>query len=455
MDAGSLPQVSEYDEIVMYAVPRVGPYIEGGASASSGPPGRRTTHYDDWIYSKIALPVLFGEAKVPPLGAAPPLRLGGLPLVGHEEMTIHWRSYAEYLSLFYSGQEALLELRSLFFASFTGGLKSLLLTPPPPGSRLRLWWMTEAPELEDVPWELVAHGQSPPPRLSIVRGHPPVSVAPLPISPGRLLTVGVFDPDDLAPEPLLEALEDLRTTVKIVRLGSRDPRRALGQAASSGIEMVHLIADSSVPLGLEGLLYFPGGATLTPTEACQILRGSRVAILSLSAPSEPGVGHDGLPTVFHGFARFGRAVGEGLTVVAPLAPIAPLELGRFWLAFYRRFAEVLDVESALAAATPCPLEVPVVLFLRHRFGRQFTRAAIDPDDFSFDPGEGAGLSGSAQLSAELSISGKLLDEAEALQKRYDELGLVFPAKEQIDRARARQGALASYIDDELSRGRGR
>ena len=81
------------------------------------------------------------------------------------------------------------------------------------------------------------------------------------------------------------------------------------------------VADGSVPLGVEGLLDFPGGATLTPAEACQIVRGSRVAILSLSAPSEPSVGRDGLPTVFHGFARFGRAVGEGLTVVAPLAPI--------------------------------------------------------------------------------------------------------------------------------------
>ncbi len=455
MDAGSLPQVSEYDEIVLYSVPCVGPCLGGEASASSGWPGGRTTRYHDWIYSKIDLPVLLGEAKAPPLGAAPPLCIGGLPLVGREEMVIRWRSYAEYLSFFYSGEEALLELRSLLYGSFAGGLKRLLLTPPPPGSRQRLWWMTEAPELEDVPWELLAHGQSPPPRLSIVRGCPPVSVAPLPISPGRPLTVGVFDPDDLAPAPLREALEDLRSTVEIVRLGSRDPRRALGQAASSGVEMVHLVADGSVPLGVEGLLDFPGGATLTPTEACQIVRGSRVAILSLSAPSEPFVGHDGLPTVFHGFARFGRAVGEGLTVVAPLAPIAPLELGRFWRAFYRRFAEVLDVESALAAATPCPLLVPVVLFLRHRFGRQFTRHAVNPDDFSFDPGADEGLSSSAQLSAELSISGKLLDEAEALQKRYDELGLVFPGREQIDKARARQGALASYIDDELSRGKGR
>lgn len=455
MDAGSLPQVSEYDEIVLYSVPFLGSSLVGDeASAPAASTGQRVTRYHGWIYSKMELPVPVGELIAPGLGTQPPpLQIGGLPLVGHEELRVHWRSYAEYLSFFYSGKEALLELRRLLYGSFSGGLMRLLPAAPREGSRARLWWMNEAPELEDVPWELLAHGQTPPPRLSIVRGRPPVSVSPLPISPGRPLTVGVFDPADLAPAPLREALEDARSHVEIVRLDSSDPRRALSQAASSGFEMVHLVADGSVPLGVEGLLDFPGGATLTPAEACEIVRGSRVAILSLSAPAEPFVGHDGLPTVFHGFARFGRAVADGLTIVAPLAPVAPNELGRFWSAFYRSFAEVLDVESALAAATPCPLLVPVVLFLRHRFGRQFTRHAANPDDFSFDPG--AALASSAELSAELSMAGKLLDAAEALQKRYAELGLVFPGKEQIDKARARQGALASYIDDELCRGKER
>ena len=453
--AGSLPQVSEYDEIIFYSVACLGPCAGDEEGASARPSGHRTTRYHGWIYSNVDLPVPLGAVTTPAYGAAPPPRIGGLPLVGREEMTVHWRSYAEYLSLFYSGKEALLELRSLMYHSFSGGLMSLLLAQPPEGSPLRLWWMSDAPELEDVPWELMAHWERPPPRLSIVRGCPPVSVPPLPILPGRRLAVGVFDPAGLAPAPLREAFEDLGSTVEIVRLDSRDPRGALEQAARAGVEMVHLVADGSVPLGVEGLLDFPGGATLTPREACQALRGSRVAILSLSAPAEPGLDHDGLPTVFHGFARFGRAVGEGLTVAAPLAPLAPLELGRFWRAFYRRFAEVLDVEDALAAAIPCPRDVPVVLFLRHRFGRQFTRHVADPDDISFDPGSAAGLSSSVQLSAELSISGKLLEAAEAVQKRYDELGWVFPCKDQIARARERQGALASYIGSELSREKGR
>jgi hypothetical protein len=456
MDAGALPQVSEYDEVVFYSVPCAGPRSEDDAGASSDPPGGRTTRYHAWIYSKIALPIALGEVLVPNhVGPAPPLQIGGLPLVGHEEMSVHWRGYAEYLSAFYSGQEALLALRRLLFGSFSEGLLSLLTAPPPEGTRRRLWWVLDAPELEDLPWEPIAHGQSPPPRLSIVRGRPPVSVPPLPIARDRRLTLAVFDPEGLAPAPLRAALEDLRGVMDIVRLDPKDPREALYQAARAGVEMVHLVADGSVPLGVEGLLDFPGGATLTPMEACQMLRGSRVAILSLSAPAEPLVGHDGLPTVFHGFARFGRAVDDGLTVVAPLGPIAPPELGRFWRAFYGRFAEALDVEDALAAATPCPLVVPVVLFLRHRFGRQFTRRAADPNDVSFDPGGAAGLASSAQLSAELAMSGDLLEAASALQKRYAALGREFPGKDLIDRERERQGALASYLDEALSRGKER
>lgn len=453
MITGALPQVSEYDEIAIYTVPYNDPCFEGELEASPERPGGRTARYDGWIYSGIALPVPIGELIFPGTRAAPPLQMGGLPLVGHEEMIIRWRSYAEYLSMFYSGKDALLALRELLYDSLSSGLRGLLQEPPPAGSRLRLWWVNDPPELEDVPWELLAHGQSPPPRISIVRGRPPVSVPPLPLSPGRPLTLAVFDPAGLAPAPLREALGDLGSSVKIVRLISEDPREALDQAVRAGVEMVHLVADGSVPLGVEGLLDFPGGATLTPTEACQILRGSRVEILSLSAPSEPLVDHEGLPTVFHGFARFGRAFTESVTIVAQLAPIAPSELGRFWRAFYQRFAEALDVENALAVATPCPLMVPVVLFLRHRFGHQFTRAVVDPDDVSFDPGAPADLASSAPLSDELAVSGKLLDAAVSLQERYAALGLVFPGQDVIDKARVRQHALASYIDDALIRGK--
>jgi hypothetical protein len=456
VDAGALPQVSEYDEVVFYSAPCIGPRCEGDVSASSGPPGGRITRYHGWIYSKSALPVTLGEVMKIQTATVPPHQIGGLPLVGHEEMSIHWRSYAEYLSAFYSGEEALIALRKLLFGSFSGGLLSLIKAAPPEGTRLRLWWVIDAPEIEDIPWEPLAHGQeSPLPRLSIVRGRPPVSVPPLPIAPGRRLTIAVVDPAGLAPEPLGSALDEVRGAVEIVRLDSMDPREALHQAARAGAEIVHLVADASVPLGVEGLLDFSGGATLTPMEASQLLRGSRVAILSLSAPANPHVGHDGLPTVFHGFARFGRAIADGLTVVAPLGPIAPPELGRFWREFYRRFAEELDVEDALAVATPCPLVVPVVLFLRHRIGRQFTRRATDPGDVVFDPGGAAGLASSAQVSAELAISGGVLEGAIALQNGYAALGRVFSGKDLIDRERERQSALASYLDDALSRGKER
>jgi hypothetical protein len=59
------------------------------------------------------------------------------------------------------------------------------------------------------------------------------------------------------------------------------------------------------------------------------------------------------------------------------------------------------------------------------------------------------------VSAELAISGGVLEGALALQNGYAALGRVFPGKDLIDRERERQGALASYLDDALSRGKER
>jgi hypothetical protein len=438
--AGRLSQVSSYDEILLHTC---GPTVE-----VAGPPGLRTTRYHGWLYSRLPLPAQPADLVSIPPGAAPPREIGGLPLVGHEEITFHRRRYAEYLSAFYDGDEGLHRLQGFLADTLSPALLGMLRSPPA-GSRLRAWWLNEAPELEDVPWEGVGLGWGRPARLSIARGRPRATVPPMPLAPDRPLTVALIDPDGLAPDPLRSALDDLGPAVAVVRIEEKDPRKALSEAARAGVEVVHLCADASVPLGVEGLLDFPGGATLMPAEAGELLRGSRAAILALAAPASPRVDRDGLPTVFHGFARFGRAMGDGLTVVAPLGPVAPPELARFWRTFYARFAETLDVEDALVEAAPCPLRTPLVLFLRHRFGRQFYRHAGDPDDVSFDPG-GESAASPAQASADLAVSGELLDAAITLQERYAALGRPFPSGALIDRERERQQALAAYLDDALA-----
>jgi hypothetical protein len=454
MVARALSQVSEYDEVLLYTRPRLGP----GAEAP-GPPGIRTTRYHGWLYTTLALPVALPDLASLPFDAAPPAEMCGLPLAGHEDLTIHWRSYAEYLAAFYAGDEGLLRLRAFLEDSLSTGLLHLIQAPPT-GSRWRVWWVNDAPELEDLPWESISLGASRPERLSVVRGRPPASVPPLPLPPGRPLQIALIDPGGRAPPPVRRALADLGPALAVVRRDGTDPREALCEAARGGAEIVHLIADGSVPLGVEGLLDFPGGATLMPAELSHLLHGSRVALVSLSAPAQPRTDRAGLPTVFHGFARFGRAIGDGPTVLAPLGPIAPAELEQLWRQLYRRFADTLDVEDALAAATPHPLRAPLVLFLRQRFGRQFSRGADDgddPDDWddvSFDPGS-ADPPSAAQASADLATSGDLLDAVTELQGHYAKLGDPFPGQELVDKERDRQRALAAHVDGALLRRRSR
>jgi hypothetical protein len=414
------------------------------------PSEHRKTRHHGWLYTRLPVPA--SDLALSRSYVLPPLEIGGMPLVRHEELAVRWRSYAEYLSNLYAGEAGLLRLQALLRDALSPTFLSIAAAPPP-SVRLRMWWMDDAPEVQDIPWESLVFGRNRPPQLSFVRGRPPASVPPLPLAPGQPITVAVFDPAGLAPEPLRGALQGLGPAVAVRRLVAEDPREALREAARAGVEAVHLVADASVPLGLDGFLDFPGGATLDAMEAGHLLCGSRVALLALSAPAAPHLGRDGLPTVFHGFARFGHAIGAGLTLIAPLGPLAPPELARFWRRFYERFAEVLDVEGALIEATPCPIRTPLVLFLRHRFGSQFYRSTNDPGDVCFDPGDGAGAIDPAHASADLAVSADLLHAAMAVRKHYAALGVKFPGEDLLEGEHERQRALAAYIDSALSQRR--
>jgi hypothetical protein len=447
----TLPHVSEYDELVLYTCARRGIPTEDESTTTGRPASARTTLYDAWLYGSLALPPEVTSLPALRPGTAPPADIGGLPLVGHTRLTIHWQRYAEYLSSFYAGEPGLHHLQAILRDALAPEIMQLVESPPN-AVRVRAWWVNDAPELDDVAWESIALGPCRRTRLSIVRGVPRASVPPLPLPAGRRLTVAFFDPGGRAPTPVREALEAPVPGVTVVSLDGADPRAALGEAARAGVEVVHVVADAWVPLGLEGLLDFPSGATLGPAELQQTLRGSRVAIVTLSAPAEPRVGRDGLPRVFHGFARFGRAMGDGLSVVAPLGPVGPSELTRFWRTFYARLAQSLDVEDAVVEATPSPLLAPFVLFLRHRLGRQFWQGTLDEQGelVQFGSSRDALPVSPAQASADLAASSDLLDAAVALRKRYAELGLSFPGGDLIDKEHDRQRALAAYLDAVLA-----
>jgi hypothetical protein len=123
----------------------------------------------------------------------------------------------------------------------------------------------------------------------------------------------------------------------------------------------------------------------------------------------------------------------------------PRALGELWSAFYRRLAASLDGEDAVACAAEHPLRAPVALFLRHRFGRQFSRHVDGTSTSTPSPGRGA-----EQVTTDLSISRDLLDAARTLEARYAALGLASPCGDLLDEERERQAQLTSSLDEALS-----
>ncbi len=218
-----------------------------------------------------------------------------MPLVFHFESSFQWFSYAEYLTAFCAGEKAVLSLGNSNAPLRAPKLLIFGETPPPRGSELRFWWLNTAPEAESIAWESLCYPNGRLPRFWMVRGVPGVSVPPLPLSRERSLTIAVVDPTGLAPEPLLQAFEDIGSEVTIVQLEAKDPQAALVEAARAGAEVVHMIADASALYDAEGLLEFPGGATLTAREVHATLRGARGHPLAeravLSPPRRSGPAH--------------------------------------------------------------------------------------------------------------------------------------------------------------------
>ncbi|WP_437679668.1 hypothetical protein [Sorangium sp. So ce131] len=448
-------QLHRYHEIVVRIAPserQAGPVTGALATSGGGAPRR----YDAWIYTRLPLPVELGKVEPVAGGAAPPPEVGGLPLIGHEEISVTWLSYGEYLSLFYGGEESVRELRRRVGGSISGGLRGLWQLKPRPERRLRLWWSSQTPELEDLPWEILELGGRRPPRFSIVRGSPGKAAPPLPVLEGEPLRVAVIDPAGGAPVALSDALSSLGPGVEVVWIEQEDPCKAIAEAASAGCQVLHLVADGAVPFGLEGLLELScdEDETISPRELAAMLRGSRVAVLALTPPESPRIGHLGMPTVFHAFARFGHDSGEGPTIVAQLGPMPPPAIRDFWSAFYERLAASFDVEDAMSSAAQRPLVTPVVVFLRHRLGRQFCR----PDDPALRcpawTTVGTGQTPSdqvlltvAQVTADLSITRELLDAARRLETRYTSLGLDFPGARAVAEEHKRQCRLDEAIDE--------
>ena len=443
--------------------------------------------YDALIYAD---PGEFGHLAGPLKGYAYS-EMGDLPLIAVGDVSVCWDDYFKYLkeSLLAEEEPSRMLARSLLFRSVSANLTALLQGGQEPGGhRLRLWWSSAIPNLVELPWELLAYdGESRfNEQLSFVRGVPPE--APVPRIPvGEKLRLAFIHLPQSAPAWLAEALAGL-DGVEVVEIVDH-PLRGLQRAAREGFELVHLVAAGSVSLAHDGFLYLnqvsavagaaagsdggtrlgwltglvekitqqfdygtnstvtdmfyrtPNEEVLSPAALSSLLWGSRVTVLSLSAPK--GIGNSRLDAMFshssyRAFAAFGNSPLPMPNIVAQTCMVRPDQLKGFWHGFYGALAATVDIEQAmLSARTGVGEGPPLALFLRQRRGA-FTRTDRQAH---FEP---------ALLSAELQRTNETLRRLRDLKQLHPSLSEALGAVErnEIARQKSLEEQLRPWIQEQ-------
>jgi hypothetical protein len=407
------------DEILLCVAPPAG-------VAQTGP---RTRAYDVFVYSGVTTPLGYRSADLP---EGRPAEVGGLPFAGREEIAIRWTRYPEYLRLFQEYATNPRAMAERLVETVTDGLRTVLERPPSGTRPLRIWWSLEAPELEELPWELLTPGAGTATATSIVRGAPGEVPSLLPIQNGlRLAIVG----DALAASPPLADV--LRSPAPAItsRWLSGDARQQLLEVAKEGFELVHLVADGWVSLGMDAVLDFGHGQkNVSRSELAAAFCGSRVTVLALSPPRAP----QALLGVPHAYRAFAHLAGEELdqSVVATIGPAQPPQEGRFWRTFYETLSSTLSVESAVAAGREAEPAFAAALYLRHRLGAAFSRRPA-PAGATPEP---------ARVSAELRASRRFVEQLRALDARYVPADARAERNPLLEKARAQQESLESSLE---------
>lgn len=453
---------SEFDEVVVRLTPTLLSIAgESQARHATMPQSEATHSYDVLIYTDVPDIVrllasgqeasdvdepdtVVDGSKLRAQGSKAQ-SLAGLPLAGVERVVVRWNRYQEYLDLFRIGAKDPNHFSHTMFETLSGALE-VLFNPRPSAHRpLRIWWSSQTPELDDLPWELVAHANpesylAPPnSRVFFVRGLPPNVVAPL-LPVGKVLRLAVIGDKDDIPSGLWSALHTLSPHIEFTLINTIETplRQALQQACSEGYELAHVVAAGSVSLSYEGFLdVSASGETgeqtpLGARELSSILSSSRIQVLSLSVPVSvslinkmPGAERSSSET-YRAFAYLGGSQELLPSVVACLGPMEDWQTIGFWSGFYKCLGESLAIDEAIAGglgATPGILE-PVALFLRHTYATLF-RAR--PHEVA---GTGTGVSGSATsisasdpavINAQLQASSDTIARLTSLRTQFSEL----------------------------------
>jgi hypothetical protein len=491
-----------FEEIVVVIAPSSVPTTSVNVAGTTGEEAYQIRVYDALIYTNRQIENLnAGDAQE----AVRQKSIGNLPLAGRERVVVNWTSYQRYIFKFFFGEKSarsflrnvgqakksaapeLFEIRGDFLnALFAGKL---------PGDReTRVWWHSELPEVVALPWELIAYkyrSQSESP-VSFLRGLPPQNRLPrIPIS-GPLKVAFIHEPR-ITSKALLDVFANPPPNIKVTQM-TGPPREALLTAARDGYEVVHLVTDGTVSLANDGTLYLrkgvksrPDRSTLrgallrgflhvynfvrpalsmdfadwvdrkleseldidkcSPGELSALLLGSRIGVLSFSAPKSDSTSIDRiagylLPKVYRAFCSLGSSTLPLPTIVAPVGATDDPEMIRFWRSFYTDLGDNLDSVKAMAAGLKDQAPLAMALFQRHSESRVFTQISAEEQTKINDP---------TQVVAALQLSEDLVMQLKAQFGQYSSMPESF--QKLLLREMERQERLKTELEPWIETGR--
>jgi hypothetical protein len=430
-------KASGIDSVVVRVVPSA-PSASRDASGftSSGDeePGRRA--YDALVYSR--LPLRMSQIGARPAGQ--PDAWGGEPLVGVETFVVNWARYSEYASAYYEGEKAAASMQDRLFEVLPENLR-MTLGGELGGSRpSRTWFHSDAPEVSQLPWELVAYasGHRLATSASFVRGIPPDAAIPLVPVVGNL-RLGVIDPGGRVAPAFRQVLTNVGTDLEVIPFGG-GVRAALSEAVGRGCELLHVVAGASVTASYDGVLEFPGSEEppIASREVAYILRGSRVRLVGLTPPTQARTVSPTrpylVPSAYQAFTYFAMSPSPLPTFIVPVGPMDDELVVGFWTAFYQALATSFEIEGAVLEAQLKQL-APVGLFLRQLQAAAFRRVSeVERPDV--EP---------SLVGAELAASTELLQQFEQLGTS---LGVKTPGYDKlVKKERARQSKLQADVSE--------
>jgi hypothetical protein len=335
------------------------------------------------------------------------------PLRATGRLTIMWRRYQEMLADFYEGIQGAEKMAHRFRDAFSPGIRGVIDSIGRGRPARRVWWACEAPELDDIPWELMFHRPNTPPvSWNCFRGAPPK--APPPILPVRDALQLFWTDNHYTPDWLRDVLKSQLPGIRTVAV-SGSLRETLREAAAAGAELLHCCADGVVSLAYEGALYdHLTKETITTAQVVNSFRGSRLSVLGLTPqdaenPDFMPLGGREMPSVYRAFACFGATRQPLPTIATPLGPCGP-ETAAFWKSFYEALGSSHYLDKATQAARATSPGAPFAVFLRHGQSKLF-RPAMQRT-YQSEP---------QQVAFRLNSAARALGKIESLKNRFGDV----------------------------------